>query len=83
MLHKMRDGSTIDIADMDNQHLTNTIRILRRIAKEGVTVRYGGGGMFDEPWYDEDTYYDDEALEQLNFKEYMEEANKRGININV
>lgn len=81
MKHPMKDGSTIEIENMDDNHLINTIQLLRKKAKEGVTFKYGGAGMFDEPWYDEETYFDEEALEHLNFDAYMKEASKRKLSV--
>lgn len=78
--HITRDGTAMLISDMDDGHLLNTIKWLERRAKEGVKSEVG----FYDPcgtdhYYDENTYYGEEALEFLNYSFYVEEAYKRGI----
>ena len=46
-------------------------------AKEGVTVRIGGGFCAEDMWYDEETYYGEEAKSQLNFDDYKAELERR------
>lgn len=75
--HTTKDGKKIKLRDMTDSHLAATIRLFERRAKEGVTVRMGGGSCAEDIWYDEDTLYDDEALEQLGYSDYIKERNRR------
>lgn len=79
MKHRTADGTVMDIADMSNSHLLNTIKMLERRAKEGHVVRYGGGTTAEDIWYDEDHLYGREALKALNYDHYIQEAKKRGL----
>jgi len=79
MEHMMRGGVSIKISDMDDRHLINTINFIKRKAKEGLTCQYGGGGMFSDPWYDEETYYGKDAEEEMNLNSYIAEKNRRGL----
>lgn len=81
--HTTRDGREMLIKDMDDGHLLATIRLHRKLAKRGITVRYGGGGVCAEGmWYDEDHLYGAEALSKMNHHWYVEEAERRGLNLN-
>lgn len=52
--------------------------MLKRIAKEGLTIRYGGMGVdVDELWYDEEIIYGQEALNKMNYHAYEEEWERR------
>ena len=78
--HTTKDGREMNISDMDDGHLLNTIKLLERRAKEGVKSAVG----FYDPegqdhYYEEDTYYGEEALYRLNYSSYVEEANRRAI----
>ena len=77
-MHYTRDGDATKIADMGDQHLQNTIHLLERRAKEGVIVRTGGAGVSaDEYWYDEEIVYGEDALDVLNYSEYVTELQRR------
>jgi hypothetical protein len=82
MKHTTKDGREMNIADMDDGHLLNTIKWIERRAKEGVKSEVG---FYDscgtDHYYDEITYYGEEALEFLNYSSYVEEANRRNLDI--
>ena len=63
---------------MDNHHLECTIRWLERKAEEGVFMQVGGGSCADDMYYDEYMLFGQEALEQLNYADYVEEQLTRG-----
>ena len=79
--HKLKDGRIIRIAEMSDEHLLNTIRLLLKKSTSGVTIRQGGGTCAEDMWYDEVVYYDQEALELLNYQAYVDEAKKRNKNL--
>ena len=76
-IHTTKDGTKIKLCDMTDSHLAATIRLFERRAKEGVTVRMGGGSCAEDMWYDEDTLYGDEALEELGYSDYIKERDRR------
>ena len=86
-LHSCADGTIVCINGehpqynkMTDTHLINTLGWIERKAKEGLTVMHGGGGWdVDSLWYDEDTYYGDEAKYHLNYNIYTKEAKKRKL----
>lgn len=65
------------ISEMSTSHLKNTIRVLERIAEEGVTVLSGGGSTGEDMWCDEDVITGKEALRYLKHHWYVEELNER------
>ena len=75
--HTTKDGKRIKLRDMTDSHLTATIRLFERRAKEGVTIRSGGGNCAEDMWYDEDTLYGDDALEELGYADYVKERDRR------
>jgi hypothetical protein len=79
--HKTKDGTKMLISEMDNNHLLNTIRMLKKMAKEGITIKYGGGdsGCSDGYYYEEEELTGKEAKKHLNYKAYKQEAIKRGL----
>lgn len=75
--HKTKDGKKIKLTDLETSHLENIIKWIERKAKEGLTVRMGGGSCAEDMWYDEETYYGEEAKRQLNFLDYKAELERR------
>lgn len=86
MLHKSKDGSikTIRLEDaarskypiMDNRHLINTIRFIKRVTKNGIAIPRNTYDI-DAMWEEELTKK--EARKLLGLKHYKAEAIKRGI----
>ena len=78
--HTTKDGRKIKLSDLEMSHLKNIIKWIERKAEEGLTIRMGGGFTGEDIWYDEKTYYGEDAKRQLNFSDYKDELDRR-INI--
>ena len=76
-IHTTKDGTKVKLRDMTDSHLAATIRLFERRAKEGVTVRMGGGSCAEDMWYDEDTLCRAVALERLGYADYVKERDRR------
>lgn len=70
-LHTTRSGKEIPISEMSDEHLNATILMLRRRAKEGVTVVYAGYGV--------DELYDEDARNYLGLDDYEGERYERDL----
>jgi len=70
--HTTRDGKKIKLKDMDDRHLVNTIKMLEGQAESGIKIYYG-----DDYYRDEDTLYGQDALDYLDYDEYIEEVERR------
>lgn len=80
MLHTMKDGKQIKLADMGDGHLLNTLAMMYRKAKSGVVVRRGGMSIGDnEPWFNDDIVHGDEAFAEMRTAAYEAEAARRGL----
>lgn len=75
--HRTRDGKVMKIRDMTDSHLYNTIMLIERKAKEGVTVLMGGGTDSDDMWMDEEVLYDEDVLKYMNYEVYKKEWERR------
>ena len=76
--HTTKEGKKIKLVDLEISHLENILKWIERKAKEGLRVRMGGGSCAEDMWYDEETYYGEEAKAQLNFSDYKDELERRG-----
>ena len=76
-IHTTREGKKIRLRDMTDSHLAATIGLFERRAKDGVTVRMGGGSCAEDIWYDEETLYGEEALDLLGYADYVKERDRR------
>ncbi len=78
--HTTKDGTKIKLSDLELSHLKNILRWIDRKAADGLTIMRGGGGFdVDSIWYDEDTYYGEDARRELNYYDYKAELSRRGI----
>ncbi len=85
-LHKCKDGKIVDVRGvsnahpkMEDDHLLNTIAYIKKRAKGGIKISYGGGECPDTFWYDEDWLFGEEAKKYLSYKIYKKEAQRRGL----
>jgi hypothetical protein len=62
---------------MADDHLAATIRWMERKAREGVTVRSGGGTCAEDMFYDEEVLFGADALERLEYAAYVQERTRR------
>ena len=82
MHHIMKDGKIIRYIDMSDSNLLNTIALCQRRATDGITIREGSSGFCpDDFCYDEYMLYGTDALKKMNYNAYVEEANRRGLNL--
>lgn len=79
--HTTRDGERVLISDMTDEHLKNTISLLRKKAKAGVKIVYTSGDLSDADslYYDEYFIYGQKVLKHFNYKAYIKEAKKRKL----
>ena len=75
--HTTKLGEKIKLSDLETSHLENILKWIERKAKEGLTVRMGGGSTAEDMWYDEETYYGEKAKKELNFHDYKFELERR------
>lgn len=82
MKHRTKDGKKISLKDLEDYHLANIIRRHRKLAREGITLRYGGTGVdIDEIWYDEEMIIGQDVLDYFKHHKYLEEATRRGLKV--
>jgi hypothetical protein len=77
-IHKTKNGQLIPISELEDDHLLNIIRFYQKKAKEGLLVCYRSPGPTndtDDHFFD--IVYGEEALENLGYYFYVEEAEKR------
>ena len=76
MIHVTREGVAIELQDMSDAHLWNTIKWIDRRSLEGVDVVTGAAGC-DGCDVDVTTLYGDRAREHLGYSFYLQERNRR------
>lgn len=76
-IHRTRDGKELKISEMTDEHLKNTILLLKRKAEEGIYVLIGGGVDSEDIWFDQDFVSGEEALEAMGYKHYAKEYSRR------
>lgn len=70
------DGTEIPIRKLEDSHLLNIERWIKKRAEEGVMI--GGGGLdVDDIWYYE--LFDEEALDYFNYKVIKREIKRRKL----
>ena len=79
--HKTKDGTEIKLTDLDLGHLKNIIKWIERKANEGVTIANYVTPFYNydpsEMWYDEMTYYGEDAKRELDYNAYKAELSRR------
>jgi len=76
-VHVTEDGRKIRLEDLSDLHLANIIRGIEKKAAKGFIVHNGGGRDPEEYWYDEEELSGVDALEYLNYSEYVGERERR------
>lgn len=76
---KDKYGNQIKVTDMSDEYLRNAITYVKRKAKEGLLVQYGGSGAnTDDMWYDEEILYGKEVFERFEgYKDLVKESKRR------
>ena len=75
--HVTKDGKKILLSDLEDSLLLNIINFIKRKAKEGLVISYGGGSHFEGIWYDEETIYAKEVKKRMGYKHYKRELKSR------
>ena len=76
--HTTKDGEEIPLDKLSDSHLTNILRMMERRAAEGIKIRSGGGGPdCSDMWYDEEHLKGNDALEEMNYFDYLGEYSRR------
>ncbi len=77
-IHKTKDVKIIPLNELELDHLKNIIKFIERKAEKGFIIAVGGCYYdIESIWYDEIFYQGNEALEYLNYKDYVDELEKR------
>lgn len=77
MKHITKDGKSIKLKDLSDNHLNNIINLIKRRAKGGITLGTGGGVDLNDMWYEEKILYGKEAKKMLKYKKYVKERKRR------
>ena len=77
--HKDWRGKEYRLRDMSDEHLTRTIALIERKAREGIMVRVGGGSCAEDMYYDEYKVKGEEAKKLMHYDEYIRERNRRKV----
>lgn len=77
MIHTTKDGTEIELKDLELSHLKNILALHKRKAKTGVTIVNGGGSCPEDFWYIEEDIYGQEVLNFFNHNLYFEELKRR------
>jgi len=80
-MHTTKDGRSVPISEMGDDHLRNTILYQRRRASDGVKVQFGFDGGSGDCYYDVDIVYGQAALSLLNHGAYVSEAKRRKLQV--
>ena len=77
--HTDKNGNKTLLKDLGTSHLINIIKLIERKAKEGIIERHGGGFDALDIWYEEDHISGKEALESMNYDDYVTELKSRNF----
>jgi len=76
-----RDGTELEIKNMETDHIKNCMSMLERNAIEGVEISMNLGYAPDNDYieYDSDTVYGEKYLKGTEYYELKKELENRGI----
>jgi len=75
VMHRKRNGNLVPLSEMTTYHLLNTMNMLVRNSKEGVTIKFGSVG--EDIFYDEQVIKGDDYLIRMNYLHYAMELASR------
>lgn len=82
--HQTADGRVIPLDEMEDSHLINTIKSIKKRAQYGAVIRHGGGGPETEDmWYEEEILSYEDSLDFFNYGIYVAEAKRRRLPLPV
>lgn len=75
------NGDEIEYTKLEDSHLLNILKFIKRRAEEGVTevIDFGYVGDDDFQSGDVDTLYGDDVLRKFDYQGLEDEAKKRGL----
>ena len=74
-----KSGDYILYSDLKNNHLLSILKYVEKRAKDGMTLKSGGGHYLDDLWYDETEIKGKEVLDYYGYKGLIEEVKKRNL----
>lgn len=76
--HETADGKLIKLKNLTDAHLANIIKMIERMAKEGVDIVFGGGhGDYEEMWADVEYLHGERVFEHFKYDKYKKEQRRR------
>ena len=77
-IHRTRGGTDINLEDMTDTHLENTIKKIDSLSLNGITIIYSSN-EWGEIHYDEEYLKGSEVKEYLNWSIYLKEKQRRNL----
>jgi len=77
--HITKDNTKIKLKDLSDTHLNNILALIKRKAKNGITISYGSSHS-NEPedmWYDGEELIGKEAKHFFQYNKYKQESKRR------
>lgn len=76
------DGTEIPYRKLEDSHLLNILKLLKRLAKNGITIEIGGGAWdIEDMWYDSWEEKGQEVLDRYDYKGLLKEARRRKLKV--
>jgi len=75
-----KDGTEIPIRNLEDSHLLNIAKLIKKKAKNGITVMHGGGGWdIDDMWYYEEELKGKEVEYYFDYESIIREIKRRKL----